>query len=361
MALTGTDRGTGSHNTSATTFTLSPASNFTAGSIAVLCVAADNANTSGNQFSTFSVSDSLGNTWTQRQLALADPGAANAGVAGCIFTTGMNAGPLVTGTVITVTFNTATTAKAWTLMEVVGTSGTRTDFVTSGVGTASTASAPTVTTSSLTSGDCVIGATFAEHGAPSFTGDSDTTNGSWSTQQTVAVGSTTSGVAVSSQRKVVNATGAQTYNPTIGTGSVDCVAAWISVRETTLSMTATQASFTMTGNAANLLAGYRLTAAQASYTLTGNATALFYTHARSLLAEDSATVLMAEDGSTNLIADISPLEATTASFTVTGNDAALKFGAVLAAAQGSYSLTGYDVGLTYGGGAVAAKRIFVLT
>src|SRR5262245_5932969 len=117
MALTGTDRGTGTHNTAATSFTVTPASNLTAGALAVLCIAADNAHSSGTNFTTWSVTDTKGNTWTLRQDALNDPGAASAGIEGGIFTTAQNGGALTTGDTITVSFGSDTpTAKTWTLM-----------------------------------------------------------------------------------------------------------------------------------------------------------------------------------------------------------------------------------------------------
>lgn len=230
MALTGTDRGAGTNNTSALTFTFSPASNFTAGAMAVLCVACDNNDSSGAAHSTFTVTDTLGNTWTRRSSPIYDPGAAAAGVEGAIFTTPMNGGTLTTGTVITVTFDAANTAECWTLMEVVGSVGTPT-FKAQGVGTGSATASPTVTTSSRPSGQMVIGAIFNEHGtAQTPTGDSDTTNGSWSTMQTAEIGTTAAGITIISQRKVVTATGTQTYNPTLGVSS-DVIAAWIAIGE----------------------------------------------------------------------------------------------------------------------------------
>lgn len=231
MALTGTNRGSGNHNSAATSFTLNPGSNLTAGAMAVLCVAADNAGASGAAMATFSVTDSLGNTWTRRSSPLYDPGAASVGVEGAIFTTPMNVGTLVTGTVITVSFGgTSVTAKTWTLIEVVGSQGVPT-FKTQAVGTGSATASPTVTTSSLTNGTLVVGAVFIEGGTTlTLTGDADTSNGNWSTAQSNKIGSTTSGSGIISQFKTVTATGTQTYNPTIGLSS-DCIAAWISVGE----------------------------------------------------------------------------------------------------------------------------------
>ena len=230
MALSGTDRGTGTHNTAALSFTLSPGSNFTAGAMAVLCLSVDNADSSGAAHSTFTVTDTLGNTWTRRTSPLYDPGSAAAGVEGAAFTSPQNGGTLQTGTVITVTFDANTTAKVWTLMEVVGSVGTPA-YKNQGVGTGSATAAPTVTTASIPSGQMVIGLICNEYGtAQTPTGDSDTTNGSWSTMQTAEVGTTAAGQTIITQRKVVTATATQTYNPTLGTSS-DCKPAWISIGE----------------------------------------------------------------------------------------------------------------------------------
>lgn len=238
MAITGTDRGTGTNNTSATTFTLAPASNFAAGSMAVLVIAADNSNTSGVAHGTFTVTDTLSNTWTRRLSGLYDPGAANAGVEGAIFTTPMNGGTLTTGTTITVTFGVVCVAEAWTLMEVVPTAGSVIGYVNGAAGAGSATTAPTITTGSITSGNMVIGALFNEQGTgQTVTGDADTTNGSWSAQQTAEIGSTAAGMTVSSQRKIVTATATQTFNPTLGVSS-DVFLGWIQLTETLIPTTA---------------------------------------------------------------------------------------------------------------------------
>lgn len=235
MALTGTDRGSGTHNTAATSFTVTPASNLTAGAMAVLCVAADNAAASGVAFGTWTVTDTKSNTWTKRQDALNDPGAASAGVEGAIFTTPQNGGALTTSDTITVSFGSdSPVAKAWTLMEVTAAAGSSPAYVTGGTGTTGTGTtAPTITTGSIPANEMVIGALFVESGTTqTFTGDADTSSGSWSAQQTNKIGSTTSGVGITSQRKVVSATATQTYNPTLGL-SGDLALAWIEVKEVT--------------------------------------------------------------------------------------------------------------------------------
>jgi hypothetical protein len=235
MAISGTDRGTGTHNTSALSFTLSPGSNFGGSqnsTMAVLVIACDNSDSSGTAHSTYTVTDTLGNTWTRRVAALYDPGAASAGVEGAVFTTLMNGGLLTTGTTITVTYDANTTAKAWTLMEISPTDSTyRITYVSEGDGTGSFTNAPTVTTGSITNGNMVIGCLFNEQGTgQTVTGDGDATNGSWSTQQTAEIGTTAAGMTVSSQRKVVTATATQTFNPTLGVSS-DVILSWMQLSE----------------------------------------------------------------------------------------------------------------------------------
>lgn len=231
MALTGTDRGSGATNTGGqTTLVVTPTSNFTGGrSLAVLCVAYDNSGGGGSDpFS--SITDSEGNVWTSRQNALIDPAGPNVGHVLRIFTSPMNSGLLTTGDTITVSFGGVTTvARSWTLMEV-STTLSRINYGTGATTTATTAS-PTITTSSITSGDMVIGAVGAESGTTQvFTGDADASSGSWSTQQTASAGTTTAGSGITSQLKVTTGTATQTYNPTLSISSDLCVA-WISLTE----------------------------------------------------------------------------------------------------------------------------------
>lgn len=233
MALTGTDRGTGTHKTSASSFTLNPGSNFTAGALAVLCIAADNSSTGGSTNNISSVTDSLGNLWRARQRPIFDNGSASAGVQGGIFTTDQSAGTLQTGTTVTVSFGAATVAKTWTLMEVTAAAGSQALVLTGANATGETSSlAPTVTTGTIEVGDMVIAMVAMEAGTTqTLTSDADTTNGTWSAAQYNEIGSTTSGSAIGSQRKVQTTTAStQTFNPTLGL-PCDLICSWISVRE----------------------------------------------------------------------------------------------------------------------------------
>lgn len=233
MALTGTDRGTGKHQTSASSFTLNPGSNFTAGALAVLCIAADNSSTGGSTNNISSVTDSLGNLWRARQLPIFDNGSASAGVQGGIFTTDQSAGTLQTGTTVTVSFGAATVAKTWTLMEVTAAAGSQALVLTGANATGQAgSSAPTVTTGTIEVGDMVIAMVAMEAGTTqTLTSDADTTNGTWSAAQYNETGSSSSGSAIGSQRKVQTTTAStQTFNPTLGL-PCDLICSWISVRE----------------------------------------------------------------------------------------------------------------------------------
>ena len=233
MALTKTERGTFTDTVAGTSFGFVPESNFTAGALAVLCVSADNSITGGATTNFSSVTDSLGNVWRSRQLSICDPGAANAGVQGGIFTTGQSAGALTTGTTITVSFGASTTAKAWALNEVTAAAGSSAIVLTGGSGAAQfAATAPTVTTGTIDVNDMVFGMVAIEGGAV-VTADADTTNGNWSAVQYWWTGSSTAGIGIAVQSKLQTTTAStQTFNPTIPVAR-DLVCSWISVREVT--------------------------------------------------------------------------------------------------------------------------------
>lgn len=225
MSLTATDRGSGGI-ASATTLVCTPTSNFTAGALAVLVLAYDNSGSAGADPFT-SISDSLGNAWTSRQRALHDPGAASAGEVLGIFTAVMTR-PLTTANTVSVVVSAAAVA-AFALFEVTSSLGNPPLYGTGGVGTGSTTGAPTVTTTSITSGQVVIGG-GAGQSADAWTGDADTASGNWSTHQHNGSGTGATGMSVTGQSKVTTGTATQTYNPTCG-ATTTAIVAWISVTE----------------------------------------------------------------------------------------------------------------------------------
>lgn len=227
MALTATNRGSGGNATAATSLSITPASNFTAGSFGILAVAYDNAGSQGAD-PYVTISDTPVNAWVSRVNSLNDPGAASAGSTLRIFTAPISS--LTTANTITVSFGaTSVTAKAWTLIEV--TSNATNGSVVYGTGAQATGSGTTqtITTSSIAINDLVFGA-LGQEGNGTRTGDADTLNGSWSTAQSAGFGTTTGGHEIISQYKIVTAAGAQTYNPT-ATPLGDWAIAWVSVSE----------------------------------------------------------------------------------------------------------------------------------
>lgn len=227
MALVGSNIGTGGNTTAATSIAIVPPANFTANSLAVLALAYDNSGTQGADPYT-SITDNAGNTWTSRANGLNDPGAASAGSTLRIFTSFVSS--LTTSNTITVSFSASTTAKSWTLTQFTSnTANFIASYLSAGTSTTGSTTTPSSNAQSVTNGNAIFGA-LANEGNATITADSDTTNGSWSTQQTVNNGTGTSGMQVASQYKIVNATGNQTYNLTLSAAG-DWVVCNINIQE----------------------------------------------------------------------------------------------------------------------------------
>lgn len=218
------------------------------GSIGVLCMSLDNSVSGGATVqlaSTFT--DSKSNTWTRRQNAIDDPGVANAGCEIGIYTSVLTT-PLVVGDTITWSVSTTTVAvKCWVVMEFAPTGAGSMTYVTGGVtGSLPTtpASSLSITTGSITSGDYVV-ACLAAEAVDNMTGDSDTTNGTWSVPIHTAAGTAlASGQTVYTQWKKVTSTATQTYDVTSGDGNVDYVMGWVQINDSspTGGLTASQKS-----------------------------------------------------------------------------------------------------------------------
>ncbi len=204
------------------------------GSIGVFMLTGDNTNTAGaagNFPST--LTDSKSQTWTRRQNAVINPvGAINSGtelgIYTCVLTSALVPGDTLTGNYVTANI----TFKMWGVWEFAPTGAGVMSYVTGGTGTSGTGStSPTITTSSIASGDYVIGLCGAEL-AGDITADADTSNGSWVTQINVGSGTTSAtSQTFASQWKKVTSAGAQTYNPTLS-ASVDNVTGWIEINDT---------------------------------------------------------------------------------------------------------------------------------
>lgn len=227
MAISGTNIGTGGDDTSATNTVISPPTNCTALATVVLAIEYDNAGTNGADPYN-SISDSHGNTWTPRQNALRDPGAANAGIVTRIFTTSQNIATLTTGSTITVDFGAfSVERKAWTITEF--TAAGDIEYVTGGTETG-LASSNSIVTGSITSGNAVFVAQGSEiQTVADRAGDSDTTNGNWSSTQFANDGVPVGGIMT--QFKIVTATATQDHTGVFYTSSTDFAAAWIELTE----------------------------------------------------------------------------------------------------------------------------------
>lgn len=229
IAYTHLQAGGGAAASGSVVITLS-ANHFTAGDMAVVMIAYDNNGTNGaDTFS--SISDSRGGTWGGNINFNRDPSTASSGVVGRewhrLQTT---SNYLRSGDTITIAWTTGPAARSWQLGRVSPTSYGYVSAIagTSAGGAATTA---TITSSSITAGDLILGATFWEYGTATYTADSDTTNGSWSAATTGTYGTAAAGMTLTSQAKVASGTATQTYNTGISS-STDYVIGWVQFRET---------------------------------------------------------------------------------------------------------------------------------
>lgn len=228
MAITGSDRGTGGNNTASTSQGIVPTSNFTSGSLALLAFVYDNTATNGaDPFTT--ISDTNTNTWSLLLDNLIDPGTAGAGSVFRLYSSTMNNGTLDTGDTITVSFSNATKI-VWTLTELYGDSGPVTN-----IGLNYAEQTNTITSDSLDTGQAILGVYGRGGNSMSYTEDTDTTNGSWSAGQSTSVGTGSSSFAITSQYKIVTASGQQTYNVSASAGEDRIV--WASFNENVIAST----------------------------------------------------------------------------------------------------------------------------
>lgn len=206
------NRASGGNVVTATTLSVPMAAgaSVAVGNDLLLFVATDNSGTSGAA-PTFSISDPKGNVWTLIRSQKVGTVAAT-GVAGfwyrCTVTVAY-----ANADALTVTLSPTTIAKAF-LIEEWTRLGTISVAATDATGTST---APSIGKTPLAAGETVIGCTFVEGPiADTYTVDSDTTAGWWSTADRVGSGGTTTGaVSVGTQYKRVTSNAAQTFNVTI--------------------------------------------------------------------------------------------------------------------------------------------------
>jgi hypothetical protein len=225
MALTITDAGNGTDTASSASLSTGATITASVGDWLVALIAADNAEASGGSSLT-SVTDSAGNTYTQRANVTQDPGVANAGTTLGIFTAPVTSA--LSSGAVTANFSPNTASKGIQVYRVQPGGGEAVQFVAAdavgSVGLTSTHSAATV---SVTNGDTIFGGAAIETNL-AITGDSDTTNGNWSSIITMVAntGTGNSSQSCSSQFKTVNATGNQDWAATTA-GNVDSARSYL--------------------------------------------------------------------------------------------------------------------------------------
>lgn len=213
MALTLSQAGTANSTTSNASFSVTLTQSVAAGDMLIVCIAADNAG-GGGASSVSSVTDSKSHTYTQRAITTQDPGAANAGATSAIYTAFVTTA-MTTSDTVTINFSPNTQYKAAVVWEAAVASTEFPKYLSNGSTTGNTAN-PQLASSSVTSGDGIIYALAVESNA-TLTGDSDTSNGTWSTLYTDigSGGTAATSMRIGSQYKVVTGTATQTFNATI--------------------------------------------------------------------------------------------------------------------------------------------------
>lgn len=203
MALTVSEFATGSTTTSATSITISSLT-AAVGDMLVVAVSSDNSVFPGSTpIGSSAVSDSASNTYTSRVNQTNDPGNANEGVSLRVFT-GTLTNALSNGS-ITVTLTASTSNVDILVWRIQCDAGETISYVTATGGTA-TGTSVSRTIGSLEPGSVAFGFAATETGG-TFTGDSDTLEGSWSSEyQSIA-----SNTPVFSQYKIVDGTSTQTW------------------------------------------------------------------------------------------------------------------------------------------------------
>lgn len=177
-----------------------------AGELLIAYIAADNNGTNGASSLT-GVADSSGNVWSLVATANQSSGVARDGVTIALYQCRVSTALADTATV-TASFSPDTRSKVLVLAKVANTGGAYGAATQSGDGTTVTAATLDVAHAN----DIVLGFTGCE-GNISGSGDSDSTNGSWSAQSTntANTGSFITSIYLSRQTKTATATGTQSY------------------------------------------------------------------------------------------------------------------------------------------------------
>lgn len=337
-------------------------------------IAADNAGTNGaNSIDT--PTDSSGGTWVASagSPVLQDPGAASAGASVAIYFREVTVSETLW---VTANFSPATVSKAFVVLKITPEAHeTFTPNTASGSVTGSlTAGDATLLSADTAIYDVVIGAYGAET-RTTATADSDTTNGSWTTQIVSKADTTVQGTSITltTQQKILTAAGDQNYTWAIGTARdvAGIITSLVSFRPSQLLGTggaspetyggigdsgvgsfgiavgnrvslmsylldAGPGSYSQAGSSASLLASRKLAAGAGSYSLSGSAASALKSWK---LASGPGAYSLTGAGATLLASR--KLAAGAGSYSMTGSAASLTPSRKLAAGAGSYSLTGF--------------------
>lgn len=313
----------------------------------------------GNASNGTSVSDASGNSYSSL-FALSD---ATGDIRSAAYQTTVTSA--LSGVGVTITFGTSVRYKSAVVFVVRPTSGS-TSIVETGTGTLDTSggSISRTTVASVPSGATVL-FHAAHEGSASVTGDSDTTNGSWSSIG--RYGSTRTSYA---QAKITTGAGTQTWDVSGDTGRA--ITSYFIVKEvvaTGYTIEPETGTYEVSGQDATLAFGRIFAADTASYSVSG--TDATFTYAKGIPADSgdyaftgaTAGLIVAGaptgytfsvdngtytvTGTAASFSRIYKMAAVNASYSVTGTAAEFYKGQTLVSASGSYSVTGATASFLY--------------
>lgn len=228
MSFTISQAGTANSITSDASLTI--AVTAAVGTWLIVAVAADNAGTNGAS-SVTTCTDAVSNTYTEKISVLKDPGAAAVGTTLVVWVCEVE--NALSSTNITIGFSPNTAAKTAIVWKLTPDSGYSISYETAGTGATGSSTGPNITTGAITSGDTVFCFSAHEYGTyntvpATVTGDSDTSNGSWSSvYRDTALGAGYAGQIIASQYKTTTGTSSQVWGITVEYSS-DWAVNWLS-------------------------------------------------------------------------------------------------------------------------------------
>ena len=329
--------------------------NAAIGTIVAVVVVADNAGTNGAS-SINAVSDTSSNTYTKKVTVNRDPGAANAGVTLCIFTAPIT--NALSSETITVTFSPNTKYKTASAYVLTPDTGYAASVKFTDTGTTGSATSFAYTSSSLDSGDVVLGALGLEsfNISNAITYDSDTTRGSWEAGYSYGAydGATIPTMFAYQflQYKTVTGTGTQTYNISLAGSANDYAMTTIGFTQTltapTYTHTAEGGSYSIAEDDAGLQYGRIFTAATTAYATIGTAATLVYV--KGIAGDQGDYVISGTTAGLTKggVPSGQTLTVDSGIYNYNGTDAGFKYTYVVAGTFGSYGIDGQAALVTKG-------------